>query len=1684
MNPESQKVRDIFVTAVKLPPERWATFLKDACAGDEELRRQVSDLLQAHQQAGSFLDQPAVPPRATGEFDPAADGGASAAAQEGPGTTIGPYKLLELIGEGGMATVWMAEQREPVQRKVALKIIKAGMDTRQVVARFEAERQALALMDHPNIAKIFDGGATAGGRPYFVMELVKGVPITKYCDQHRLTPRERLELFLPVCQAIQHAHQKGIIHRDVKPSNVLVAPYDGRPVPKVIDFGVAKATGQRLTERTLFTGFGALVGTLEYMSPEQAELNNQDIDTRSDIYSLGVLLYELLTGTTPLSRQRLTQTAFAEMLRIIREEEPPRPSTRLSESKDELPSISAERQMEPAKLTKLVRGELDWIVMKTLEKDRNRRYETANGLATDVLRYLADEPVQACPPTLGYRLRKLVRRNKGPMLAVGLVLLALVAGIIGTTWGLVRADKARRVAVAAQLAEADRAEGERRAKQAETAQRLLAENNAKLAMATLDNIFIREARQRIALYRQDEAKGLAKNPEREKMEREFLEKGLPFYEKIAQTNATDWAARRERAKAYTRVGLLQLELKSYVESEKAFRHAIQLMEELAGERPDDFNNGYDLADTYRYFCILHMDTGRLQPAEETIRHALVLYEKLVAAFPDRRSQTQKNRVYCQRKLGEVLERAGKLQEAEESYRRALGILEKLVADYPAEASYREEQTYCYRLLAKLLEKTGRKQEAERAYRQTLAINEKMATDFPAVSKYRIDVVTALHELGGFLATAKQTTEAEESYRHALGIVEKLVADYPAEAFYRQEQAWTWWRLANLLKDTGRAQEAEKAYCQAVAVLEKLADEFPGVVEYRLRLSGNLVELGYVLAGTKRTTEAEESYRRAFGIREKLVTDYPAEALYRQDQVWTWWRLDNQLKDIGRIQEAEKAYRRALEIIEKLVTNYPDVAYYRLEQAYGYQRLADLLKDTGRAQEAEKVYRQILAIHEKLVAEFPGVPEYRSRLAGNLVELGYILAAAKRPTEAEEAYRRALEIREKLVIDYPADGLYRQEQAWTWWQLANLLNDTGRVQEAEKIYRQILAIHEKLVAEFPEVAEYRSRLANNLFGLANILATAKKTTEAEECYRRALEIRDKLITDYPAEAHYRQDQAWGWWRLADLLRDTSRAQEGDQVYRQAIAIYKKLAAEFPGVVEHRWGLAGSLEESAKNLLQQGHYAEAEAEFREAVRVWEKMVAETNAPDHRWHLANALEELAKNLLQQEKHAEAAKAAEELSRYLPNEWRPLYRAADLLSRCTALADKDPSLSETDRITIAKSYADRSRELMREAAKRTGDDPGAQNTIAWQMATHPDPRLRDPDQAVELAKKAVQRMPREGSYWNTLGTAQYRAGNWQAAIEDLTKASQLYQGRLFTHDAFFLAMAYWQLGQQDQARKWYAPAVLWMDKYQPDNEELRRFRVEAATLLGLPEQAPPGEVQGQAEDLEIANLILEADPSAAWAYQIRGNAQAELGQWEKAAADYAKAVELKPDQAEYWYRFALVRLGAADTKGYRDICTSILERFGKTEDLDIAYWVVWPCVLAPDAVAQPAVLVTLAEKSVAKNATNFDYLNTLGAALYRAGRFEESARRLGEAATAHKPESNQLLVYNWFFLAMAHHRLGHTEEARKWLEKTIEWMDQAGQEQGKDVAGKVPMPWNRRLTLQLLRGEAETLIQGTAKK
>jgi serine/threonine protein kinase/tetratricopeptide (TPR) repeat protein len=454
-SPENRE-REIFNAALELatPVER-AAFLDRECGVDAALRVRVEELLKASDAAGGFLGDERDPARrgGAGKISPTGaavsshESDADAPIQEGPGARIGRYKLLEKIGEGGFGAVYMAEQEEPVRRRVALKIIKLGMDTRAVVARFEAERQALAMMDHPNIAKVLDGGATASGRPYFVMELVRGVSITAYCDEQRLTMRERIELFMQVCHAVQHAHQKGVIHRDLKPSNILVTMHDDRPVPKVIDFGIAKATEQRLTEKTLFTRFQQFVGTPTYMSPEQTGASGLDVDTRSDIYSLGVLLYELLAGRTPFDQQALLQAGLDEIHRTIREQEPPAPSRRVSSlTREEQTTAAQRRRLDATRLSSELRGDLDRIVMKCLEKNRARRYETANGLAMDLSRHLNNEPVLARPDSAGYRAAKFVRRHRGPVLFGTLLVLALASGLIGTLIQAQRADTAARLA--------------------------------------------------------------------------------------------------------------------------------------------------------------------------------------------------------------------------------------------------------------------------------------------------------------------------------------------------------------------------------------------------------------------------------------------------------------------------------------------------------------------------------------------------------------------------------------------------------------------------------------------------------------------------------------------------------------------------------------------------------------------------------------------------------------------------------------------------------------------------------------------------------------------------------------------------------------------------------------------------------------------------------------------------------------------------------------------------------------------------------------------------------------------------------------------------------------------------------------------------------------------------------------
>jgi serine/threonine protein kinase/tetratricopeptide (TPR) repeat protein len=842
---------ELFLKAIELhsPGERQR-FLEGACAGDAGLRAEVEALLQAGDRAGSFLESPA--PDLVANVD-------QAPISEGPGTMIGPYKLLEQIGEGGFGIVFMAEQTRPIRRKVALKVLKPGMDTRQVVARFEAERQALALMDHPNIAKVLDAGQTPSGRPYFVMDLVRGLPITEYCDQARLTPRERLELFVHLCQAVQHAHTKGIIHRDLKPSNVLVTLHDGTPVVKVIDFGIAKALGQQLTDKTLFTGFAQMIGTPPYMSPEQTALSNIDVDTRSDVYALGVLLYELLTGTTPFDKERLQEVGYDEMRRIIREEEPPKPSTRLSTLGQAAATVSMQRRSDPKRLTRLCRGELDWIVMKCLEKDRGRRYQTTNDLALDLQRYLHDERVLACPPSAGYRLRKFVRHNKGPVLAASLIALALVGGIIGTAWGMFRAEVARQDAVRAQQAEAARAKGERRAR--EEAQASEAETQAVLNFVE-KKIFA-------AARPQDQEGGLS----HEVTLRKALESALPDVARsFAGQPLIEARLRLTLGSSFMYLG----EFKSAAEQFQAARTIYT--RQYGPDHPDTLKSAHLLAGSYyelgRHADALKLHQENLARRKATLgpdhsdtlksmlnlavsyyklgRHAdaVKLYEETLALLIAKLGPDDHTTLLCMGNLALSYDVLGRYADALQLRDKALALIKAKLGPY------HPDTLWSMMMLANSYESVGRLADALALHEKTLALRkEKLPPDHP-------DTLWSMSNLARTYAALGRHADALKLRQETLAKRKvKLSPDHP-------DTLWSMGAVADSLNKLDRGAEAVPIIDECLKrAVGKVVDKrlIPRLGELRLRH----FEKRKDAAGCRQTAEIWEQLKR---------TD--ADSLYR------------------------------------------------------------------------------------------------------------------------------------------------------------------------------------------------------------------------------------------------------------------------------------------------------------------------------------------------------------------------------------------------------------------------------------------------------------------------------------------------------------------------------------------------------------------------------------------------------------------------------------------------------------------------------------------------------------------------------------------------------------------------------------------------------------------------------------
>lgn len=1026
----ANKLQDIFEHAVGLERNQREAYLLIACGEDAALRGQVDSLLRAHDSAAKFLASPtadaASSPLPSSHAPTILSGSAAATIasplREGPGKRIGPYKLLQLIGEGGFGSVFMAEQEKPVARRVALKIIKLGMDTHQVVARFEQERQALAMMDHPNIAKVLDAGATDTGRPFFVMELVKGDPIAEYADKQSMTIDERLALFAQVCNAVQHAHTKGIIHRDIKPSNVLVSTQDGRPHAKVIDFGIAKATLSRLTEKTLFTEHRQLIGTPEYMSPEQAE-GSLDLDTRTDVYSLGVLLYELLTGTTPFTSQELRSAAFGEIQRIIREVEPPKPSTRLSSNTETIASVAAKRQTEPKRLGTIVRGELDWIVMKALEKDRQRRYETANGLAMDIRRYLSGEAVNAAPPSTAYRFKKFIRRNRVMVTAGGAVASALLVGAVAFAWQARVASDQRDLAVSAQQAEAEQRKVAEAARAEAVAQQTEAEKQEAEAkkqeaeaknQAAIASAVVKFQSDMLAAV---DPSNLPKDPAT----------GEPLKDKVtvmqaleAALKAIDGGSLKDspmvEAGVLSTIGNTLIALGRYEEALPVLQRALELRRAVS---PD---GSLEIAQSLDLFASVHQYLGRKADAVRLYREALEMRRRFSPASPE----GQQKIGIAMGNLGQSLWSAGDYAEAESLLRGALEIELEHPSKLPADAARTHDN------LAKVLTEQNKLDEAEQQMRTALDLR---IAAFPAGHP---EIALGQGNLATVLIKAKKPAEAEQLLRASIAIRRAtLSANHPEIAVPVRQ-------LAGILREQGRLAEAEPLYREALALRRQtLPAGHPNIAV-------SLNNLAILLKDRGNLDGAEPLYRESLALRrEAYPAGHPSIATALNN-------LAVLLRDQGKFAEAEPVLREALEIRRAALPA------GSTEIASTLNSLGIVLYEQGKFAEAEPLIREALEMYRAKL------PATQDNVAGSLNGIARALQGLGKTAQARAAWDEAIAMLRTKSPDGSAllAGVLRRSGSA---RMEN--NDTGaalaELQEAVAMGEKFLKPGDKQLKEYQE-----------------------------------------------------------------------------------------------------------------------------------------------------------------------------------------------------------------------------------------------------------------------------------------------------------------------------------------------------------------------------------------------------------------------------------------------------------------------------------------------------------------------------------------------------------------------------------------------------------------------------------------
>ena len=1141
----------------------------------------------------------------------------SQASSHSESDTIGPYNLIKVLGEGGMGTVWLAEQTEPVRRHVAVKVIKAGMDTERVVARFEAERQALAMMSHPYIAKVFDAGKTRTGQPFFAMELVDGVPFNTYCDKNKLSITERLQLFIPVCQAVQHAHQKGIIHRDLKPSNILICLQDGKPVPKVIDFGLAKALEQEnhVSDKSAFTQFGQVVGTLQYMSPEQAELDQLDVDTRADVYSLGVMLYELMTGSTPIEQLLVQKGKVLKVLAAIRDLDPPRPSDRLSSSTEEAVSgISLMRQVEPSKLKSILRGDIDWIVMKALARDRDLRYDSASSFADDIGRYLSHEPIEARPPSKFYRAKKFARKNKGLLASIASIVALLVVGVCVSSWLAYAASVAKKEAQAATnvaIEEREKAETEKeRADQAAESARA----QSQIAWQTLNSVV-------------SDVEKLATVSGGGQIRRKLLKSALTNLGKVEAAYVDQDSIDRETMIALASYGDLvqrfgndagdadSIESDSSESEDLALsfqQQSLAMAKKLAARDPND--------ETYLDLASAYSQIGTSLLAFEKPKLALVNFEKsrdTIGNIKDRSdSRIKSAMVSAEIGCGKSFNNMGELEPASLSFKKAVEIGKKLLEESGGVDVMLEDKVLVAQdWLSSTLLASGKIDQAIEQMTEVVAKSEKQVAADPTNILHQHNLSRTYARIGECYLRSGRLAESLEVLKKKEAISNRLIRDDPSDEWALQGSSSTLGDLATVYAKLGKIQEAKLALIKRLELNENRVASRPNDIKSLKELHASLNQLGGLLDNT------------------------------------------------GASEEARKIHYRSLEISEELVRKNPQNKYFKTALFGSYSNLVTTLTLNNEVDEAFRLANLAIPIGKDLASIDESDREAQLNLSIAYNNLGNLHRSKQQFSKAAEQFNQSLKIRKRLANLVKNDRRVQRSVGMAIEKLAELALVQKDYQTAVELYLDAIGHYQKLVKESPNDIDAKMNLNTAMTKLADSQVSMGDLEEAEEIYLKSLEVAKELAESNPNNPNLQRALFVRYFRLGVFNLQFGKPDETVKWYEKGIAVLKEMI-DRKLMVEFAKGAKVDIEQRVKAIKSSTI----------AFGDWETLMEAD--PDR---LPDLLEQRALRFESEKKFEKAARAAKALAVHEKASETQVYNSACILSLCIASMGNDSSEAQT---------------------------------------------------------------------------------------------------------------------------------------------------------------------------------------------------------------------------------------------------------------------------------------------------------------------------------------------------------------------------------------------------------------------